>query len=250
MISPGQFAVILGVRNWSLVHLERCLCSLERFGLEVRVVNLGQTPLEIPSRFSSVTVIEYPRSEWSRAVALNRGTRGLRPEVEYLVFTDADMIFPPSWAASVEEHIRLIWNGHLPGILLTPSRDLPKGWETRKGVNWLNEPGLYHTSVQHPPVGQGAAMVVPRHWFEIVGGFDEQYRVWGCEDTDLVLRAEWSGLPVLWLEKTFVAHQWHPREHSLDGPVWEAVRANRAYLVARVAEKGPIVRNRVRINGE
>lgn len=256
--SPETFIVILGVREWPLAHLVRCLSSIRMMGepgLEVRVVDLG--PLDA-HRFLTldlgprVHILSCPRSEWSRSVALNLGARRLRPEVEWLVFTDADMIFPRSWFSYVQENLIPVWEGHPPGIFLTPSRDLPEGWEevgesTLPGgaviSNWLSEEWLLKMTTPHPDIGQGAAMIVPRFWFQAVRGFDERYRIWGCEDNDLVMRAEWCELPIVTLHATFVAHQWHPRSHPVGGPVWQAVRDNRAYFAERIVQKGSVLRN-------
>jgi GT2 family glycosyltransferase len=166
-----------------------------------------------------------------------------------LVFTDADMIFPASWFSTVEAILSA------PGasdpdratLYLTRSRDLSPEATADLPVHWMPQPtdaDLYRASTIHPTVGQGAAMVIPRQWFEKVGGFDETYQTWGCDDSDAVLRAQWDGVPVEWLpeDTAWVAHQYHTRTWPTPEQV-EHVRANRAYLAERMAERGPIIRN-------
>jgi GT2 family glycosyltransferase len=103
---------------------------------------------------------------------------------------------------------------------------------------------LYQSSTIHPTVGQGGAMVVPIPWFIKVGGFDEAYEVWGAEDNDLVLRAQWDGLPIEWLpeESAWVVHQYHNRAWPTTKQA-DQVKRNRVYLAERIAAKGPIIRN-------
>jgi GT2 family glycosyltransferase len=85
-------------------------------------------------------------------------------------------------------------------------------------------------------------MVAYRRWFHRVGGFDEFYRVWGAEDNDLVLRAEWDGVGAEWISGAVVYHQWHRRDWPTPEQT-EQVAINREYLAARARAGGPIVRN-------
>lgn len=245
-------AVCLGFRNWHLDHLQRCLTSLTRWRtLSIFLTDLGSTPAvregvhRITRKFGRVSVLDVPSAEWSRSLALNRAAQAacdlLGPQLQTLVFTDADMLFPERWFDGVAAVFaqpsgwETFW--------LTDSRDLPPGWEQAVPSTPITDEFLLEHSLPHPRIGQGAAMVVPRAWFDTVGGFDETYRVWGCEDNDLTLRAQWSGLPVTWLPDAWVAHQWHPRDWATEAQ-FEQVRRNRAYFAARLAARGPIVRNR------
>jgi hypothetical protein len=79
--------------------------------------------------------------------------------------------------------------------------------------------------------------------------------VWGCEDNDLTARAQWDGLDVRrlsnevppWSSAEFigawVAHQWHRRDWPTPEQLAQ-VRRNRAYFYQRIADGGPIIRNR------
>jgi hypothetical protein len=233
----------LGFRHWHADHLIRSLRSLAPFKLPIIVVDAGGAELPIMTSGVNVHRIVTRMPEWSRSVALNKAVHLAR--TPYVCLTDADMIFPSHWIEIAQRH------ASPSRICLTPSRDLTD--ETLKTfllVESLDEWGtpamrdhmLARQSEPHPDVGQGAAMLVPRHWLLSVGGFDEQYQVWGCEDNDLVHRAEWDGLDVVWMRDTFVAHQWHRRDWPTPAQL-AIVAANRAYFAARVQARGPIVRN-------
>lgn len=53
---------------------------------------------------------------------------------------------------------------------------------------------------------------VPHDQLVAVGGFDEGFRGWGLEDTDLALRLHAHGLPFRYEPRARVTHQHHPRE--------------------------------------
>lgn len=53
---------------------------------------------------------------------------------------------------------------------------------------------------------------VPRDQLMAVGGFDEGFRGWGLEDTDLALRLHAHGMPFRYETRARVTHQHHPRE--------------------------------------
>jgi hypothetical protein len=249
-------AFCLGFRDWHLDHLERCLQSIRAHSsADIAVADLGS---ELAMRRAlrklclrstiGANLIEVARPEWSRSVALNVAAQHVGTP-DWLVFTDADMLFPASWFKTVHD-----WVGG--ALWLTRSRDLGES-DTTIGlrVNALfshkrseSDAWLYAHSTPHGnDLGQGAAMVVPRPWFTQVGGFDEFYQVWGCEDNDLTARAQWDGLQVRWLpdaeHQAWVVHQWHRRDWPT--PLqFEQVQRNRMYFSQRLAAQGPVVRNR------
>jgi hypothetical protein len=76
-------------------------------------------------------------------------------------------------------------------------------------------------------------MVLACRYFLIsIGGYDEFYENWGCEDDDLIKRLSFLGLhPESIGDRTFYLHQWHPRHQGMDSEVTQsAIAANRTYL--------------------
>jgi len=237
------YTICIGFRNWHLEHLHRCLASLRR-GTDAPIT-LCDTGTSEPD-FDRVVeladvhdayLLAEPHPEWSRSRALNAAARAAvesefsRPD--WLAFTDADMLFPRLWFPAAERAM----GSSPPWLWVTPSRDLP-AWAMEpahaRRLETYDDEDLHALTVEHPPTGEGGAMLVPRAWFARVGGFDEFYRGWGAEDNDLTLRARWDGLPVERLPDAWVAHQHHSREASPE--LWAKVLANRAYLAERVAE--------------
>lgn len=189
----------------------------------------------------AVKVISLEPQEWSRSVALNAAAWAAPEAVRY-VFTDADMIPDPDWRTVIEATLA----AEIPRegtVWLTRSRDLPEGATAALENRYLaDRMRLLALSSEHPAVGQGAAMVVPGEWFRRVGGFDEAYAVWGCEETDLLMRAVWDGLAVRWLPGTFAVHQWHRRDWPT-AEQYRRIQRNRAHLAARARARGPVERN-------
>ena len=243
-----MFSFCVGFRDWHLTHLERCLYFIERIAAtddEIIVCDLGSKGtvaaevLGLTRRLRDALFVSAPSDGWSRAEALNRAAAQARRPL--LVLADADTLLPICWAQAIAADLA---SDPASPLRLTRSRDMP---DTRPsgfpfpGV--LDDAWLYAISTEHPETGQGAAMVARRDWFSLVGGFDEAYRTWSAEDNDLALRAEWdTDAPVRWVPGAWAAHQWHPRDWATAADA-EQVRRNREYLAARIAERGPVVRN-------
>lgn len=207
--------VCLGYRLWYPEHLRNCLESLRamdygRERLEIVVVDTGpDAPHEAvrsACHVASALLVHRPQPVWSRSYALNAASRYSHANAKWLVFTDADMVFPFDWLKRVEKILPTLTTA----IALTRSRDLPDGLDPstiRVDPDWL-----LGNSTPHPDTGMGGGMIVRKDWFRRVRGFDETYKVWGCEDNDLVERGFWDNQPIVWVSGAFVAHQWHRRD--------------------------------------
>lgn len=248
-----MFSFCIGFKGWHLDHLERCLYWIERLRTEddeIIVCDLGSrvdTVREVLALVqphwgtrSGKLFVSAWAADWSRAEALNRAAAQARQP--WLVFVDADMLLPTCWIPAITADI--FADPESP-VRLTRSRDLPDfGPHPFPIPGVLDDAWLHAMTTEHPETGQGAATVARRDWFIRVGGFDETYRTWGAEDSDLALRAEWgTGHPIRWVSGAWAAHQWHSRAWGNTPEIAAQVRKNREYLAARIAERGPIVRN-------
>jgi GT2 family glycosyltransferase len=82
-----------------------------------------------------------------------------------------------------------------------PVRDFPE-----MGIRREPDPGLFWS----------LGFAVRAGTFEKLGGFDEQFRGYGAEDTDFGFRAHQAGLPLLFVGGAIACHQHH---ESHDPPV-------------------------------
>lgn len=207
----------------------------------VVVVDLGSEPATLAQVVAlcarhGASLVVHPHEPWSRSLALNVGARYLAGTgIDYLVTTDADMLFSEEWRAVAERYAAP------DRYMMTRSRDLPPGWVPSERIT---SDGLLQASTLHPPVGMGAASVIPVAWFVKVRGYEEAYEVWSSEDNDLAARATWDGLTVAFMppEEAVVAHQWHRRDWATDED-WAQIQRNRAILKQRLTDRGPIVAN-------
>jgi hypothetical protein len=73
---------------------------------------------------------------------------------------------------------------------------------------------------RHRPKLTGWNMAIWRDDLELVNGFDEKFRGWGCEDDDLAARLRLSGVRIATaLRYTHGYHLWHP-PHSTTPQRW------------------------------
>ena len=92
-------------------------------------------------------------------------------------------------------------------------------WEHGAGIEkpWelASFPELLAASTFRERLGTGACQMATRAFFEDVRGFDEGFKFWGLEDTDMTHRAQLWGLELAWVhEKTAMMHQWHPSDRK------------------------------------
>ena len=146
---------------------------------------------------------------WNRSRALNVGIRAARGH--YVLCTDADMIFAPDFleALLVAQDER----GD-QALAVCRCRDLP---ESVPEQPWTVEdvPSLVEQSTFRERLGTGACQMATRSFFEDVRGFDEGFKFWGLEDTDMTYRAQRWGLSLSWVhDHTAMMHQWHPSDRQ------------------------------------
>lgn len=165
-----------------------------------------------------VAAVDVDGEELPLAAARNELAAAAAAEV--LVFLDVDCI--PS-RSLLTAYAAALYDRH--ALAVGESRYLPKGFQA-PGANELL---LRRASRPHPDrVGlfpaAGAVRTDDRHelfwslnfavrrdiFTERIGGFDEDYRGYGIEDTDFAMRAAQAAVPVTWVGAALAFHQHHP----------------------------------------
>jgi len=140
---------------------------------------------------------------WSRAKALNIGIRASDPDSDYIISSDVDIIFKDT---AIEEAFK---NMDEKTYIIFEVRKLPP----MKLPIDLNFTRLEAISMPEPPsIG---ICCFPRKWIFDVRGYDEEFKVWGWEDNDLVKRAHLSGLQIIRLPD-LAFHLWHRVFYKVD----------------------------------
>lgn len=170
------------------------------------------------ARGYSASTIEVDGEELPLASARN----GLAAAAsgELLVFLDVDCI--PS---------RTLLTGHAAALFdhdalaVGEARYLPRGFQAsgadesllrraahphRDRDGLFPAPGVVRTDERHELFWSLNFAVRRDTFIERIGGFDEDYRGYGIEDTDFAMRAARAGVPVAWVGGALAFHQNHP----------------------------------------
>jgi hypothetical protein len=134
---------------------------------------------------------------WNRAVTLNIGAR--LAETPFVFFTDIDIIYEAEFVAKLQAHTTE------NSFLIPHCMRVPKGFN-----NWsallIGKDTFPFSSMRGFGLG-----CYPKKVLEAVGGYDEQFAYWGCQDIDLVERMTRYGIGAQRLQEVRVYHQWHPQ---------------------------------------
>lgn len=144
---------------------------------------------------------------------------------EYIIFIDGDLMLHPHFIADFRNHIREGWlmvasrvflsedyTGHLlksKSIAVRMSfSHVEKNWLSGIRIPWLHQ--IIKGSTTHEGA-RGGLMGLFKKDFIAVNGFDEAFRGWGREDSDLFVRLLNTGVQRKNLKFAAVTyHLWHP----------------------------------------
>lgn len=176
-------------QDFMLPHLARSLRSVneQETPCEIMAIDYGTGDRWRPMLYSMLShygVTNIHRVEaphWARGRALNVGLRACT--TPYFAAMDADCLLDPRYTQTLSA---------LAGprkFVLSCVRRLHAGVRTYQDA--LANPAR----MVHPDEGHGL-ICAPTKWLTSVRGYDEYYRIWGQEDSDLLERAKLAGLIV------------------------------------------------------
>ena len=213
--SPRASIVIPVYNKWR--YTEACLRSLaketQRAGFEVIVVDDGSSD-ETWERLQQVEGITAHRNADNLGFVGSCNAGAARATGEYLVFLNNDTQVSPHWLDALldtfDQHPRV---GLVGSKLVYPDGRLQEagGIVFSDGSGWnygrFGDPrDPAHNYVREVDYCSGAAIAVPRAWFEQRGGFDGRYAPAYYEDTDLAFQVREAGLRVLYQPASTVFH--------------------------------------------
>ena len=211
--------------------LERTLAALEgqaypRDLFEVVIVDDGsEPPLERPrSTLLDIKVLRQERCGFGLARARNTGVRAAAHDI--LLFLDSDMLVETDWMVAharwhhvVSDALTLGARGHVAmdgidaemvrrrtGSLkeLFSDRPADRSWVE---AYLLRSNDLTSRTDDLYSVLVGANFGIRRHFYELVGGFDESFVRWGLEDTEFGYRVFSCGGLLVPVRNAFAWHQ-------------------------------------------
>lgn len=239
----NDITILIGVRNRSDHRLTNSLGSIrnQTYPTELvrpMVVDYGSDPdhagrtRQICDQFEADYVRVDDDGPWSRARCLNIGIR--RAETKFLMTSDVDMVFSPSYASDA---MRVLEAEPL-SIVCAPMLDLPQEalpalqQAARQGESldlehWKDRAIDRFEGEIHPSLGVSRTV-----FYKLIRGYDEFFEVWGGEDRDLMRRLMALGLETRRIPAaSYYLHQWHPKfEGVAAAEDSDIVRTNRNHF--------------------
>jgi len=214
---PSVTIVTINLNAWRLTA--QCLESLERLHypigrVEIIVVDNGSTDdsvVQLQSRFPSIRLVKQDRNT-GFAAACNTGARLGKGEL--VAFINNDMVPDREWLI---ELVRALQAGWRQGVRCVGSRivrtdgksiDFAGGTVNLVGHAWANGLDDLATEPKDVLFVSGGAMLLDRHLFLSLGGFDEDYFAF-FEDVDLGWRLALAGYRVQYVPTSVTVHHHH-----------------------------------------
>jgi GT2 family glycosyltransferase len=200
---PRTLAFVIPVRN-DADRLARCLNAIsanDSAGLvtECFVADNGSTDRSADvARAAGARVLSYP----SLSVAALRNRAAATADSDLLAFVDADHEIVPVWLAAVASVFAERTVGAAGALYQSP----PAGTWTQRLYGALRGRTVGHADTLW--LGSGN-LVVRRHLFEALGGFDERLQT--CEDVDLCQRLRAAGARIVADERLASVHFGDPK---------------------------------------
>ncbi len=216
-------------------YLEHALASLNaQIGaplFELVIVDNGSTDetpdvVERASATSRVPVRYVHESQANRGKARNAGVRAAHGEL--VLFCDDDVQAPPGWvAAHCAAHARegIVVSGPILNVGAYTERPRPALMNYSRAFFCTCNVSLLRSA------------------FDEAGGFDEDFDLYGWEDTELGVRLRERGLQRCFAWDAYVWHVKPPDENTLEVQTRKAIE--KARMAARFVRKQPTKRARL-----
>jgi predicted glycosyltransferase involved in capsule biosynthesis len=238
--------VLFGVKDRFDNRIDNALKSIRKQDypkklIKVVMVDYGSKP-EFVNKYKLVCKkynVEYIREEnagdWNRSRCLNIGIKNI--DTKYILISDADIIFAKNY---ISEAIRTLEENHYQ-FAYSPmnyagEKDILDNTDVNKDYNIiLNKTTKgQHYSFKGIDFRQGMSIVFGlSQIFSILGGYDENFKLWGCEDDDFLARALTLGIKLNDISKnTSHIHEWHPKFDGVnkDKNLESQIEKNKEYL--------------------
>lgn len=171
-------------------------------------LSLSRQYQEMCNKYNALYTRVSAKSIWNRAHALNIGIKKVK--TKYILCTDVDILFEKNY---LKEAVRELKKDPLQ-VIIAPLLDLPDVSIGDKGYSQLKSLAQIRNKNMDNCAGTNLALT---YFYHKIRGYDEQYKMWGSEDKDLIKRFKLFALKVKSIENsTFYLHQYHPRFRNLE----------------------------------
>jgi GT2 family glycosyltransferase len=219
---------IITVAHRRAAHLHRQLIGIARSALlpDIHVIVAIDDPdvdNVVAASDTTAHVVHYENGRGPLQVGSARNTgalAALNDGAQLLVFLDVDCI--PGRNMLSRYHAAAVSPEHHNALLCGPVTYLPPPRDRKTGYPTVLEP-MTDPHPARPAPGDDDVVASTDHelfWslsfaltsstWRAVGGFCEQYRGYGAEDTDFGQTARHAGVPMRWVGGAHAYHQFHP----------------------------------------
>lgn len=202
--------IIIACKNRH-TNLDFCLSSISQGTVvpNTIVVDFGSNP-PIQTNHKFVNIIHVNDSSmFHKARALNIGIR--KSTSKFVCITDTDQIFQRNFF----EQVKTVLTANTSAFVMCKTytlRSIPANITPDTVQSNYDELLTLAKASGIALHGEGCCNGVSRAWVTSVGGFDEYYKGFGAEDSDLMLRAHWSKMPRIWInDRTTMIHLPHEK---------------------------------------
>ncbi|MFA5856460.1 MAG: glycosyltransferase [Candidatus Pacearchaeota archaeon] len=216
-----DITVIVPWKNIGIDRLANCLRSLnsqdyKKSLYHVVVIDYGsETNVQLVRELCKSYNFTYIRVNnvniWNRSHAVNIGIKNSNSR--YILISDIDIIFEKNYLSiCVNEMRNNPYQFLYSDVLDIPKETLKKDIDVIREYHFIKSRSKFRR-FSNSVVGMGICFTLKRA-FELVNGYDENYKLWGFEDIDLAERLFQIGIKLNHIgSKTSYLHQWHvPRE--------------------------------------
>jgi len=170
-------------------------------------------------KFSDNDNITYLRAEKNGGCGIGRniGLRKLDDDCEFVILVDNDIYAPDGWAekmvAVMTAHPKLGIGGAATNFAGTPQLipNVPPLETDEEIEEYSRNHSFPKEFIIVPPRWTviGFCQIVRRELYDTVGLFDEEFKLYGCEDNDFCLRSQMAGWHLAYINSVFVYHDGH-----------------------------------------
>ncbi len=143
---------------------------------------------------------------WNRGHCQNIGIK--RAKTKYVLTSDTDIIFEKNYIRESINELKKNPNQIILGFcFFLPDTPIEK-FDFKKFKHLANKPK------KNQGLAKGISLTLT-YFHHKINGYDEQFKMGGWEDLDLIKRLVINGLNIKGLkDKTYFLHQWHPRHEE------------------------------------
>ena len=201
---------------------DRSICSiLKNTNLDFKliVVNNGSTDETSDMIQKYINDIVYVEAEKNEGCGIGRniGLRLLDDNCEYVILVDNDIYTPVGWAEKLiyfmEKHPEIGLGGPATNFAGSPQLiDNVPNLETDEEIeefskNYKSDKEYSTVPYRWPVIG--FCQIVRKSIYDKIGLFDENFKLYGCEDNDFCYRTEREGWQLAYIDSIFVYHHGH-----------------------------------------